>query len=837
MCRVAGLAGLVLLLLPAASSASVAVDYPQAPQNSVAPAILGSPSDGSRLTASPGEWGGMTPMAFAYRWRRCADECTDIAGATRPAYTLTSADVGARMAVRVTATNAAGSATADSAASAVVVPTAPTNITRPVLAGTASDGELLSTTFGRWTGTEPMTMEYGWRRCDAEGERCDLIDGAMDSSYRLTAQDVGATIRARVTATNVVGSTMRSSLQTVPVEARPLLSISPPAISGVLRDGSRLAASPGEWDGSGPITFSYAWRRCAVDCSQIAGATGASYQLISADVGASISVAVTANAPGGRVTAESSRTDVVAALPPANITRPAVSGVAAGGEMLATTTGRWTGTAPFAFQYQWRRCDETGEACDVIPDATESTYRQTAADVGFTLRARVVATNLAGSTMRSSLSTPIVDGSPLASADPPELSGTPRDGLLMRVSAGTWTGSSPTATAYQWRRCRSGAACTDIAGATAPTYRLSAADVGAQLQAVVTASNAGSSVSASSGLSEVLGIRRAYATAETTPVNIGGDGADDIAIWPNAWDPARSLVVGTTKAGTGGLSLYEPFGSLIQYWADGKMDNVDVRDGFPLAGQAVTLVAAGSRSTKSGLYPNGWIALYRLDPVARKLVNVAAGTVSPSIPTYGSCLYRSPRSGRFYYFVVSTAGDVEQYELSDDGHGRVTAVLVRSFGVGSISEGCVADDERGLFYLAQEDRGIWRYDAEPDSDTTRTLVDPVGSSGHLKADVEGLALTYEPDGGGYLIASSQGDDTFAVYRRRGDNAFVRRFEVADGVAIDGVAETDGVDATSASLGSSFPRGAFIAHDGFNGAENQNYKFVPLEDVVGDVGPE
>ena len=105
------------------------------------------------------------------------------------------------------------------------------------------------------------------------------------------------------------------------------------------------------------------------------------------------------------------------------------------------------------------------------------------------------------------------------------------------------------------------------------------------------------------------------------------------------------------------------------------------------------------------------------------------------------------------------------------------------------------------------------------------------------ADVEGLALTYEPGGGGHLIASSQGDDTFAVYRRDGDNAFIRRFEVAGRGAVDGVTVTDGIDATVASLGPAFPRGAFAAHDDTNDGGNQNYKLVPLQHVTGVEAPE
>ena len=90
---------------------------------------------------------------------------------------------------------------------------------------------------------------------------------------------------------------------------------------------------------------------------------------------------------------------------------------------------------------------------------------------------------------------------------------------------------------------------------------------------------------------------------------------------------------------------------------------------------------------------------------------------------------------------------------------------MRSFSVGSITEGCVADDETGSLYIAEENVAIWRYGAEPGAGTARTQVDTAGGNGHLTADIEGLTLYYGDGGAGYLLASSQGSSTFAIYRR------------------------------------------------------------------------
>jgi 3-phytase len=92
--------------------------------------------------------------------------------------------------------------------------------------------------------------------------------------------------------------------------------------------------------------------------------------------------------------------------------------------------------------------------------------------------------------------------------------------------------------------------------------------------------------------------------------------------------------------------------------------------------------------------------------------------------------------------------------------------------------------------------------------------------------VEGLAIAEGPSQTGHLIASSQGDDTFAAYRREGRNEYVGSFSIAAAGGIDGVEETDGIAVTTAALGDRFPGGMFVAHDGRNGQANQNFKLVP-----------
>ncbi|HMX27750.1 MAG TPA: phytase, partial [Blastocatellia bacterium] len=311
------------------------------------------------------------------------------------------------------------------------------------------------------------------------------------------------------------------------------------------------------------------------------------------------------------------------------------------------------------------------------------------------------------------------------------------------------------------------------------------------------------------------------ATVETDPVPNGGDAADDPAIWIHPTDPTQSTIIGTDKQG--GLAVYDLNGKQIQYLADGLMDNVDLRDGFLLGGQKVSLVTASNRKTNS-------IAVYKVNAQTRLLENVAARTVTHGLKVYGMCMYRSEKSGKMYYFGTSKTGDVEQYELADNGTGKVDARKVRNFKLGSVVEGCVADDQLGHFYISEEAVGIWKYSAEPDAGTQGALIAKVGD-GNLFADVEGLAIAYGKDGKGYLMASSQGNHSYVVYRREGNNEFVKKFRVGNGDKVDGAEETDGIDVTTANLGPAFPNGVFVVQDGFNDKGNQNFKLVPLQMIV------
>ncbi|UPT62649.1 MAG: phytase [Hyphomonadaceae bacterium JAD_PAG50586_4] len=309
---------------------------------------------------------------------------------------------------------------------------------------------------------------------------------------------------------------------------------------------------------------------------------------------------------------------------------------------------------------------------------------------------------------------------------------------------------------------------------------------------------------------------------ETTPVETDGDSADDPAIWVDRNDPTRSIVIGTQKQS--GLYVYDLQGRVLQFLPDGRMNNVDVRDNFRLGSQAVSLVAASNRTTDG-------ISIYRVDSATRRLIDVADG-VQPTgfLDPYGLCMYRSARTNDTYVFVNGDVGTMRQYRLNDAGNGRVRATQVREIPFASQTEGCVADDETGVLYIGEEDVGLWRISAEPDGGTVPTSFATVEANDALKDDLEGIGL-YDLGGGrGYLIVSSQGNNTYAVFNREGNNDYIGSFAVLADAArgVDGISETDGLEVLSANLGGPYAGGIFIAQDGRNIApqEYQNFKLVP-----------
>lgn len=309
------------------------------------------------------------------------------------------------------------------------------------------------------------------------------------------------------------------------------------------------------------------------------------------------------------------------------------------------------------------------------------------------------------------------------------------------------------------------------------------------------------------------------ARGETTPVGTANaDAADDPAIWRNPADPAASLIVGTDKKA--GLYVYGLDGRTRAFVDAGRVNNVDLRDDVPIGGQPGILVAASDRNELA----RAKVALFRLDPASAKLT--AIGKVDGgSGEAYGICLYRDRAAT--YAFIVLKDGTINQIALDASG-AAPTGRIVRSLKLGTQSEGCAVDDRTGILYVAEEDVGLWRFDARPDAAPTPTRI-AAADGRNLVADAEGVAIAPMGERDGYVLVSSQGDNAYVAYHLR-DDSYAGRFRIVDG-AIGGAEETDGIDLMLGDFGPAFPGGLFIAQDGHNAAAAQNFKLVAWDDIA------
>jgi 3-phytase len=313
------------------------------------------------------------------------------------------------------------------------------------------------------------------------------------------------------------------------------------------------------------------------------------------------------------------------------------------------------------------------------------------------------------------------------------------------------------------------------------------------------------------------------ARGETVPVGTANDdAADDPAIWRNAANPAASLIVGTDKKA--GIYLYDLTGKVLDFNNAGNVNNVDLREGVIINGQSSVLVVASDRNDLD----NAKFAVFALDTVAGKLRTI--GTVPAGTgEAYGICLSRDATG--LYAFLVMKDGTINQVKLDVSGP-TPSSQIVRTLKLATQSEGCVVDEVTGRLYVAEEDVGLWRFDASASGSLTPIKIANADTK-NIVADAEGVALADDPKAGRFVIVSSQGDNAYSVYRADTD-AYVGRFRIAPGV-VGATEETDGIEVIVGDFGPAFPGGLFIAQDGFNAAGAQNFKLVAWDDIKEALG--
>lgn len=358
----------------------------------------------------------------------------------------------------------------------------------------------------------------------------------------------------------------------------------------------------------------------------------------------------------------------------------------------------------------------------------------------------------------------------------------------------------------------------------------------------------------------------------------GGDAdADDPAVWLHPSKRAQSIVVGTLK--NAGLAVFDLKGTTLQRITPtdldgdaGRFNNVDVVYGATIGGKTQDLAVVTDRGLDRirvyAIHPDGAKARIPLSEVSAPDVPVVFDGVEAQESVYGVATWKAP-NGKTYVFVsqrhdttvamlklVATPSGISYEEvdrlslpLQFDAGGATWTPCTEEDEEEPQVEGMVADGANRRLFAGQEDIGIWSveigldgfgkaallervkefgqaYDRQgPDDDGEYSCeldeASPSFGDGHLAADVEGLTIYHDGPGapslpsGGYLLASSQGDDTFAAYLRTpvaGKLQHLGQFEVVDG-AIDGVQESDGATIVEASLPQGFAKGLFVTQDG------------------------
>ncbi len=364
----------------------------------------------------------------------------------------------------------------------------------------------------------------------------------------------------------------------------------------------------------------------------------------------------------------------------------------------------------------------------------------------------------------------------------------------------------------------------------------------------------------------------------------GNANGDDPAIWLDPYDSARSVVIGTAKEG--GLYVHDLDGRQIQHLPapaapgpddePGRFNNVDVVHGF--GGRDLAIVSDRGRD-RLAIYA---ISRGRLtdvtDPAAPFVFSATQEQVNEAETAYGLAAWKDA-TGTYALVSRRHRTSIGLVKLLDRPGGKIGYRLVRTLdlpasftlpdgrswtpclepGEQPQVEGMVVDQQRDVLYAAQEDVGIWRLRADltgaptlvdrvreygvpgtydPATDECAPGADPGHGGTHLAADAEGLTIYYRRDGKGYLLASSQGDSTFTVYRREGSNAYLGQFRIGAGDGLDGAEHSDGSTVLNVPLGD-FDKGLFVAHDGENtpataDRENTNFKLVDWDDIADEL---
>ena len=372
--------------------------------------ITGTAQVGRTLTADTSgiaDPDGQTGVSYSYQWIRNGGETdTDIAGATDPTYKPSGSDVGKTVKVQVTFTDGQGNeetlTSKSTAAVAATVPTQPLGLT--VTRGSRTQELDASWRAPASNGGSAITgYQVQWKEAAGNWDTAADVSEATvtGTTYTVTGLTGGVGYTVRVIASNDVGAGPASTEATgTPAGGVSEQNTEPennaptglPTISGTVQVDETLTADISgiaDEDGLDDVSYSYQWVAAGSD---IDGATGSTYTLVSADVGKAIKVKVTFTDDANN--AESLTSDATAAVA-AGPNTPATGLPTIGGTVQVdqTLTAGTSGIADadgltsVSYSYQWIRSD--GGTDTVIAGETSSTYTLSDEDQGKTIKIQV----------------------------------------------------------------------------------------------------------------------------------------------------------------------------------------------------------------------------------------------------------------------------------------------------------------------------------------------------------------------------------------------------------------------------------------------------------------
>jgi hypothetical protein len=573
-------------------------------ESTAPPAITGTPEEGQTLTCSTGSWNqSVGELKLTYRWFR--DKTTPV-GTFSSTYKVESADRAHLLYCQVEAKNEKKGEHAVSLSEPAAVkkgtegPKLEAGSTPKVEGTPLSVGTKLTCNAGSWF-PSPTQYVYQWRR---ERVAIPSSDPEATTSTRIVKDsDAGYSLSCKVIAENSEGPSEPAESPSVHIAGEAPNGGSPEvAGSTPPHVGETLTCLRGGWKGQPTPTFKYEWQR---DGAEIAGESTATYTIVNADRGHSLSCSVTATnneAPAG-VRATSNSVYVRGTPPEPPLGGPTISGETTVGSKLTCVEGAWTGAPKPEFTFQWLLNGVN------IPGATSSTFTVASADRGFTISCRVTGASSEGSV--SALSRGVhVAGSAPEMIEPPFISGSASVGMTLTCQRGIWNGKPPPAFTYQW--FRDGAA---IVGATASPYAIEPGDQGHLLSCNVTAKNSEGSVEAESYNSVAIKNHTSEAVTEKPVTGLApGHGVPSAAVILASLNRQLSFYLSGAhlksilKAGGWTFSFIAPTaGTLEVLWYVVVKGAHGAKSKQVVVAQATTAFTASRKSTiKLKLTRRGW---------------------------------------------------------------------------------------------------------------------------------------------------------------------------------------------------------------------------------------